>query len=278
MNVMHLPFCLLLSILLMSCSVRRNPEARPLIRFGKSSASMLPRQFALLNWNIYKCRRENFAQTYGDLAKDADLIILQEATTRSQRKTGRSMAFGWQRQGVEFQMVAVLKYEDGYAGVATGSTAMPVEVIPLPSSGHEPCVSFGKSSIVTRYRLAGSRETLLVANTHGLNLAGKAIFSQRPFDQQMQQLHEVLGRHDGPILWAGDFNTHDTAKTLALKTVTDSLRLRRLPVRDSRRLMHSLAGLEIDHVYVRGLHAEAEVPEHHAASDHAPIWVELSLE
>jgi len=259
-----------------SCAAKNHLAAKPLLQFGEARSASLPNRFELLNWNVYKGRRPNFSREFQRLATAAEIITLQEASTCCSAEMQNIQKV--LPPGRLLQMVGVLQYADGQAGVATVSTARTQRVFSVPSPDGEPLVNLRKSSIITTYGLAGSSRSLMVANTHGLNLPGKLWFGQASFERQIRDVAEMLARHDGPIMWAGDFNTHDAGKTVALKALTDRLGLVRVPVRHAERLMHSkVAALEIDHVYVRGLKASAEAVEHHDSSDHAPILVWLSL-
>jgi endonuclease/exonuclease/phosphatase (EEP) superfamily protein YafD len=265
-------------VLLVSCALKSNPEERPLVAFGRAEAAQLRLPLKLLNWNVLKGKRAAFASEYARLAEGADLITLQEMSTQPVKVSGRSASDAVVASGsVGMQMVSVLKYPAGFAGVATGSRACPLAVLSMPSADPEQGVSWRKSSLITSYRLEGKHQTLMVANTHGLNLAGKAFFSQRRFDVQVEEVADVLATHRGPLIWVGDFNTHDKAKTQALTRQTERLGLERVPVEGSRWLMRSpIHRLELDHVYLRGLKVRSAHSEKTKGSDHAPILLEVT--
>lgn len=269
----------LAALLLVSCSLKSNRVARPLAEFGQAEAAQLSVPFTVLNWNVLKGKRVAFASEYARLAVGADLVTLQEMSTQPRKVTARSALDVVLKSGrMGIQMANVLQYPVGFAGVATGSRARPVAVISVPSTHPEHGVSWRKSSLVTVYRLEGSPQTLMVANTHGLNLAGKALFGQRRFNRQIEEVADILATHTGPLIWIGDFNTHDKAKTKALAEQTERLRLKRVPVEDSKWLMRSpISRLELDHAYLRGLNVLSARSEETKGSDHAPIRLELTV-
>lgn len=279
MSPIHLLIPSLVCLFSVSCSLKSNPEARPLVEFGQAEAAELKVPFTVLNWNVLKGKRAAFASEYARLAEVADVITLQEMSTQRDKASGRSAQdVVLKSRGVGMQMVNVLQYPAGFAGVATGSRARPVAVLSVPSPDPEQGVSWRKSSLITVYRLSGTPQRLMVANTHGLNLAGKAFFSQRRFDAQIKEVADILATHSGPLIWIGDFNTHDRAKTKALTKQTERLGLARVPVEDSKWLMRSpITRLELDHAYLRGLKVLSAHSEKTEGSDHAPILLEVEL-
>jgi endonuclease/exonuclease/phosphatase (EEP) superfamily protein YafD len=150
-------------------------------------------------------------------------------------------------------MAHAIRYRDGFAGCASGATANPVRSKVLLTSNNEPIVGTPKSSVVTIYRIAGSVDELLVANTHGMNLAGEFTFDLEPFRRQLAAVGEEIAHHRGPVVWAGDFNTHDREKTDLLLAETVRLGLAHVHVAKSHRLRKSLKGFVLDHVFTRGL-------------------------
>jgi endonuclease/exonuclease/phosphatase family metal-dependent hydrolase len=98
--------------------------------------------------------------------------------------------------------------------------------------------------------------------------------------EQLRTLAADAATAEGPVVIAGDFNSHDKVEELAkagFAWVTRDLgataRLRLLGI--------GLAGLSYDHVLAKGLGLTAEpdavgvVPDNRGASDHRPIWAVL---
>lgn len=97
---------------------------------------------------------------------------------------------------------------------------------------------------------------------------------------QLRALAADAASHDGPVVIAGDFNSHGKVGELARKGFTWVTR----DVGDTARftlLGIPLAGLSYDHVLARGLEASTEpgsvgvVQDNRGASDHRPVWAVL---
>jgi endonuclease/exonuclease/phosphatase family metal-dependent hydrolase len=98
--------------------------------------------------------------------------------------------------------------------------------------------------------------------------------------EELRVLAADAAAADGPVVIAGDFNSHDKVEELARAGFTwltrdlgDTARFRLLGI--------GLAGLAYDHVLTRGLRiapgpaAVGVVADNHGASDHNPIWAVL---
>jgi endonuclease/exonuclease/phosphatase family metal-dependent hydrolase len=98
--------------------------------------------------------------------------------------------------------------------------------------------------------------------------------------EQMRTLAADAATAEGPVVIAGDFNSHDKVEELAkagfgwvTRDLGATARLRLLGI--------GLAGLSYDHVLAKGLglaagpDAVGVVPDNRGASDHKPIWAVL---
>lgn len=219
--------------------------------FGAAARTSLPRSVRLLNWNVHKGTRTRFGSEFARLTRNADVIVLQEMSTHSAERgpQGAVTAIG----GHGYVMAHAIRYRDSFAGCASGAAANAVRSKVLLTSSSERIVGTPKSSVVTVYRIAGSGDELLVANTHGMNLAGKFTFDLEPFRRQLAAVGEEIARHRGPVVWAGDFNTHDREKTDLLLAETARLGLTHVHVAESHHLMKSRKGFVLDHVFTRSL-------------------------
>ena len=219
--------------------------------FGAAARSSLFRSVRVLNWNIHKGTHARFGSEFARLARKADVIVLQEMSTHGIGSAPQEIVTAL--RGHSYVMAHAIRYQDGVAGCASGASAHVVRSKVLVTGDREPLVGTPKSSVVTIYRIVGSGDELLVANTHALNLAGKFTFDLEPFRRQLAAVSQEIARHRGPVVWAGDFNTHDREKTDVLLAVTGRLGLAPVHVAESRYLMKSLDGFVLDHVFTRGL-------------------------
>jgi endonuclease/exonuclease/phosphatase (EEP) superfamily protein YafD len=243
--------------------------------FGAAAKTSLSRSVRLLVWNVYKGTHTRFGNEFARLTRNADVIVLQEMSThgggRGPQETITAVS------GRSYVMAHAIRYRGGFAGCATGATANPVRSKVLLTSDREPIVGTPKSSVVSVYRIAGSGDELLVANTHGMNLAGNLTFDLEPFRRQIATVAEEIAHHRGPVVWAGDFNTHDREKTDVLLAETGRLGLARVQVAGSHRLTKSLQGFVLDHVFTRGLRVVRARAMPGSGSDHTAIELTFRL-
>ena len=243
--------------------------------FGTATKTSLSRSVRFLDWNVHKGTHTRFGSEFARLTRNADVIVLQEMSTHGAGRGPQGTVTAI--SGHHYVMAHAIRYGDGFAGCATGATANPVRSKVLLTSNSEPIVGTPKSSIVTVYRIAASGDELLVANTHGLNLAGKFTFDLEPFRRQLAAVGEEIARHRGPVVWAGDFNTHDREKTDLLLAETARLGLAHVEVAESRHLMKSLDGFVLDHVFARGLREVRARAMRGNGSDHTAIELTCRL-
>jgi endonuclease/exonuclease/phosphatase (EEP) superfamily protein YafD len=270
------PFLSLLCAISLGACARPIESSQPISSsFGAAGKTSLSRNVRVVNWNIYKGTRTRFVSEFARLTRQADVVVLQEMSTHGAGSGPQGTVTA--ARGRSYVMAHAIRYRDGLAGCATGATANPVRSKVLLTGNSEPIVGTPKSSIVTVYRIAASGGELLVANTHGLNLAGKFPFDLEPFRRQLAVVGEEIARHRGPVVWAGDFNTHDREKTDLLFAETARLRLAHVNVAESHYLTRWPGGFVLDHVFVRGLRDVRARAMPGNGSDHTAIELTFRL-
>lgn len=216
-------------------------------------------EVTLISWNAHKLADTNFFYDLKKLSAGADLMMVQEAvhTTAWQAAFASHMPFA-------FSFNKSFCWDDTANGVLTASRLGLDKNLALLSPGTEPGSFTHKVSGYSQILIGG--KTVHVINTHALNFnVGIA------FEDQIDQLAKFMAQLQGPIIWAGDFNTwnplrtdylNEKAKTLGLTHVT--------PTNDSRFLV-------LDHIYVRGLTAVSAEVLDLKSSDHYPLKATLRL-
>ena len=137
-------------------------------------------------------------------------------------------------------------------------------------SAREPWLRTDKATVITEYALDGLSETLLVVNVHAVNFT----FGLGAFEAQIGAAADVIGRHRGPVIFTGDFNTWRQGRLALVSALVAENGLR--PVDFERDARKRFLGKPLDHVYVRGLDVEAAVTWDTETSDHNPMGVWLS--
>ena len=265
------------------------PE-RPLESYpGYSQASLPGSDIRVLSWNIRKGLANNWQAgvASGQLANSFaqfDLILLQEACAKYPEQLqdlGDTLAangFGW-HFATSF-VSAVWGCGNGNTnGVLIAARAAPIDALALRSEGSEFLIT-QKASLALLFQVAGVPEPLLAINTHLLNFE---MLSNADFTAQLQALSDLVETHVGPVLLAGDFNTRNEERTLALEAVMQQNCLQALLPRhpDPRTTDRLHARYVLDHMLYRGLSplAPLNVGDEVAAglSDHNSLAASFSV-
>ena len=226
-------------------------------------SSLDPERISMLNWNIYKGQRENWATDFKRYAYRHDIVTVQEAHLDDELK---SMLDGEHQY---WTLNTAFHYKDRATGVMTAA-----RVKPVTSCGQriaEPLIRFPKTSLISYYPIDGIREQLLVANIHGINFT----LGVDAYKQQIEKLYEVIRYHEGPVILAGDFNTWSDKRMLVVEHLARRLSLSSLDYTNHNRT--SVFGNALDHVFYRGLDPIEHDTWHVTSSDHNPTRVSFKV-
>jgi len=215
----------------------------------------------VLVWNIFKQQRAEWLSVLQSFGKDAHLVLLQEAQT-----TPELVSFATSNYLAADQVPAFVLPQHP-SGVMTLSSAHPVYCCPLRE--REPILRLAKSALVTVYPLPDSRN-LMVVNVHAVNFSlGVDVYSK-----QLLPIGDQIGRHDGPVIMAGDFNAWSRPRMNALYRFAREMALRQVRFTDDNR--SRAFGRPLDFVFYRGLNVDEASVLVTRASDHNPLLVEFS--
>ena len=218
-----------------------------------------PARFSVLNWNVYKGNRESWKKDFSNFSAQQDIVMLQEALLSDELKAVL------EDRGLNWHLNTAFYYDDLETGVMTASRVNSGFHCALRTT--EPFIRVPKTTLVSRYPIAGTSQRLLVANIHGINFT----LGLESYQSQMKALEEVLSKHEGPIVLAGDFNNWSDKRTKVLLDMMERLSLKQLPYENHNRTM--VLGNAIDHVFYRGLETISHKTHHVTSSDHNPITV-----
>ena len=256
-------------------------------------ADAIPRAFSLFSWNIEKGDNAEWIDDLIRLADEASVLLFQEAALDPD---------------VSRLPLPVVYSHNQYfaAGYQQGERRTGVLIAsPWATSDHcsltawEPWLGTPKATSVTRFLLtddkevgwnllsdntAASREqlqnlgvevgkkTLMIVNAHAVNFA----VGLEAYTEQFEEIGEVIGTHDGPLIVAGDFNTWSEERQAWLDTFADLHQLHAVKFDPDRRT--TIFSRPIDHIYTRGLdivNAQA-VPV--GSSDHNPLLIRVQID
>jgi endonuclease/exonuclease/phosphatase (EEP) superfamily protein YafD len=222
-----------------------------------------PAEINLLIWNTHKGQDADWLEELAALSLDQDLLVLQEAFLEDGlRDFLLSQTLSW-------DLATTFMRFRTETGVMTASPVTPASACVQRTM--EPLLSLPKSTLISRYPLKGSTETLLVGNIHAVNFT----LGTAAFQSQLDRLASMLDEHDGPMIVAGDFNNWSQSRSEVLDEVLVETRLMR-KVTFNGKSPRTILGRTVDHVYYRGLTVvEGRVLEADT-SDHDPIWVQFA--
>lgn len=236
-----------------------------LTQLGQCQHEQLSSNFQLFVWNIKKAESKNsWARDFEHFSAKSDIVLVQEGMIDSfmPQVVLRQKNYCWNFA------TSFIEKDGDQTGVMNGSYATPLMVHFLRSPGREPLIKTPKMVLVTEYALANSNQTLWVANIHGLNFV-----ADRQNREQIEQVAAFLKQHQGPLIFAGDFNTWNTNRLAYLEEILGKLNMKRLLFENDNR------GFKLDHVYARGLIPTSTTLHNDIkTSDHKPLSATFRLQ
>ena len=243
-----------------------NPEieSSPQISGPAGSNGFNASGFSLLCWNIQKENQEGWESDFVRLSQNADILIIQEAfLTEDLRRLLNIRSYYW-------QLVTAFEYQQIKTGVLTAAKVEPDFVCPLRAT--EPLIRFPKTILITRYPLANTHHSLMIANIHMINFAPHI----SAFHDQARQMTEILVNHKGPMILSGDFNTWSEERLAIIEDLAGHLKLASVDFNSD--LARKTFGHTVDRVYYRGLKLEEALVIEVTSSDHNPLLVRFRVE
>jgi len=218
---------------------------------------------AILDWNIFKGQRPGWHDDFLRLSTAKDIIFLQEAPLNEK------MQEILQQQNLFWNLNSAFKYRGLETGVLVASTVQPLGSCGLRHS--EPIIGVPKTILISKYMITDSIDKLLVANIHGINIS----LGTGAYQKQIDGLQNILKKHDGPLILAGDFNNWSKERTAIMTRLVENLSLQALAFDDESRT--AFFGGPVDHILYRGLKPLTYEAHPVSSSDHNPITVTFRL-
>jgi endonuclease/exonuclease/phosphatase (EEP) superfamily protein YafD len=237
--------------------------ARALGQLQPLRAQPLDTDLEILSWNIQKAGNSGWAQDLADFGNEVDLAFLQEASLQA---------------GIE-SILPNASYTSFAQGYVTGTLETGVMTLSkgLPSlrcqlSTREPWLGTPKATSITEYALRDREDRLLAINLHAVNFT----IGLEEFRAQFHALTDLLARHEGPVILAGDLNTWSESREAVVLEFLQDYGLKPVTFSDDQRTR--AFGRALDHVYVRGMrsHSAQVIPVD--SSDHNALRVGLRIE
>lgn len=240
-------------------------DAHVMHSMGQASLPTLnSTKLSILSWNIYKGRKSEYKKSFAVLAKNRDLIMLSEATT------GSPVSDSFKIPGWEWHLAASFDMKnDIAAGTVLGSAARPHNVHFYRTKDIEPFVKSPKATVLAYYAVPGSAKKLLAISIHGINWDG-----DEALERQLNMILPEIKAHDGPVVFAGDFNTKNASRVVLTKRILGSVGLKQVP------WQNPIKKKQLDDAYTRGMKINRARLIHDyidKGSDHPAIDLQIEL-
>lgn len=238
----------------------------------ESLEQVIPRDdIKVLVWNMYKAGKDSWATDYRKLIKNVDILMLQEIFTvpkmihEIQKDTGRQYFLATSFKDKKNNLART--------GTGTASRFTPVSIGWQRSRYREPIIRTPKMVSIAEYDLSGTDENLLTLNIHAINFV-----STRKLKHMVVTALERAAKHNGPVIFAGDFNTWSKRKLRMLYQEMSRFNFKEVQFpkigKDDGRMR--TFGNILDHVFVRDLKVKkSKVYADIEGSDHKAMEVHL---
>ncbi len=228
---------------------------------ASSPAALDSRAIRVLTWNVHKQQDAAWSRDLARFVQQADVVLLQEATL------GGSLRDLVSKSNLQWIMASSFMFGVEDVGVLTAARVAPLRSCTLRAL--EPLIRLPKSAVIAWFRLSDGR-TLAVANVHAINFS-----TVDAYRLQLEAIAVALSGHRGPIVFAGDFNTWNDARSRVVRELADRLGLIEITfATDNRSLFF---GRQLDHILVRGLEAIGSSSIPVTSSDHNPVTATLRV-
>lgn len=223
----------------------------------------------ILVWNIQKLKKKQWLEEFQNFSQNKDLILLQEAYENDTfiENTESLTDLRWDfAQSFEYLAYGAI------TGNMIGANTQPKKVAVFHSPDKEPILETPKATMASFYQLTNSNEKLLVISIHGINFT-----TNQALYRQLRQIFNLIDTHKGPVIFAGDFNTHNQKRMSFLSSEAKKRNLRNLPFRDSH-LRKRFSGNILDHTFARGVEViDSYIPRNSNGSDHSPMILSVKI-
>lgn len=231
-----------------------------------SKGALDPNHVKVFVWNIYKAKKRGWINDFITHGRGSDIFMIQEGD-RSGKMERAFEYFPGHRfdMGYSFLLRKRRKYIP--TGTVIGSTVEPRNIIIERTEDLEPVIKTPKVNTVGYYPIEGSDKDLLIINIHGMNMAGDAAFARH-----VDQCLEHVRNHDGPVVFAGDFNSKNQTRINHMVRGLHKYGLVPVLFRNDKRRKSKFSRAIIDYSFVRGFRIkDAWVLGKLKSSDHAAM-------
>ena len=220
-----------------------------------------PSEFNLLVWNIKKLERRGAKEDLSNFSKDYDLMLIQEFATNENLDAYWE---SYKNHRIDFA-ISFLKKSAYQTGVAHIGNVKMDELTWVRSVGLEPIVDTPKVMTISTHTI--NNQKMMIVNIHSINFVDDDVY-----EAEMNRIEKILSNHQGPMIFAGDFNCWKSGRKKIVERMAQNLNLQftQFPERDKM-----VWGI-LDHVLYRGVRiVDPHVLENYNSSDHKPLIMKV---
>ena len=215
-------------------------------------------RFHLITWNVHKGQDKGWQEDLARLSKQADFVLLQEATQHQNLSTFSTALF-----------VSSFSFKDLLSGVKTFTQTQPEWY--CGGGVAEPIIQIPKVASIMNLPLEKGN-SLLIINVHLINFE----WGISAYQAQLEQLFSFVENHQGPIIMAGDFNAWNEERLNLVNNLIKKYGLNSVALSQDERVR--FLGYPLDYIFMRGVKVVSATSEVVTSSDHNPLLMEFELE
>ena len=215
-------------------------------------------RFHLITWNVHKGQDTGWQEDLERLSKQADFVLLQEATQHQNLSTFSTALF-----------VSSFSFNELLSGVKTFTQTQPEWY--CGGGVAEPIIQIPKVASVMNLPLEKGNSLLLI-NVHLINFE----WGISAYQAQLEQLFYFVENHQGPIIMAGYFNAWNEERLNLVNNLIKKYGLDSVALSQDERVR--FLGYPLDYIFTRGVKVVSATSEVVTSSDHNPLLMEFELE
>ena len=215
-------------------------------------------RFHLITWNVHKGQDTGWQEDLERLSKQADFVLLQEATQHQNLSIFSTALF-----------VSSFSFKDLLSGVKTFTQTQPEWY--CGGGVAEPIIQIPKVASIMNLPLEKGN-SLLIINVHLINFE----WGISAYQAQLEQLFSFVENHQGPIIMAGDFNAWNEERLNLVNNLIQKYGLDSVALSRDERVR--FLGYPLDYIFTRGVKVVSATSEVVTSSDHNPLLMEFELE
>ena len=223
-----------------------------------SVSKLVSSHFRLVNWNVHKGQDKGWQEDLARLSKQADFVLLQEATQHQNLSTFSTALF-----------VSSFSFNELLSGVKIFTQTQPEWY--CGGGVAEPLIQIPKVASVMNLPLEKGNSLLLI-NVHLINFE----WGISAYQTQLEQLFSFVENHQGPIIMAGDFNAWNEDRLNLVNNLIQKYGLDSVALSQDERVR--FLGYPLDYIFTRDVKVVRATSEVVTSSDHNPLLMEFELE